>query len=295
MNKTMKMLLTAVALLALCGTSFAGSTIQIKGSDTELNAVQALAEAFMNKNEGVSIAVTGGGSGAGFAALINGKADIAIASRAIMAKEITQCRAKGIDVNYTVFGIDGLSIIVNKANTVKSLTMDQVARIYKGEITNWKAVGGPDMAISLYGRQASSGTFVYFRQNVMKGEYSTKMNRMSGNAQIVEGVKADRSGIGYVGVGYTQQDGKIVDGISVLSIAAKEGSDAVSPLVEADVLSGKYPIARPLYHYFNGKPSGDVKAFLEFELSNEGQALLKAQGFYPITSDYMTVNEANLK
>ena len=151
------------------------------------------------------------------------------------------------------------------------------------------------MAISLYGRQASSGTFVYFRQNVMKGEYSTKMNRMSGNAQIVEGVKADRSGIGYVGVGYTQQDGKIVDGISVLSIAAKEGSDAVSPLVEADVLSGKYPIARPLYHYFNGKPSGDVKAFLEFELSNEGQALLKAQGFYPITSDYMTVNEANLK
>jgi phosphate transport system substrate-binding protein len=289
-----KLIVAAMVSVLMCSAAMAG-TLQIKGSDTELNAVQAMAEAFMNQNPNVSIAVTGGGSGAGFTALINGKADMAIASRAIMPKEVSQCISRGISPNYTVFGIDGLSVIVNKANKVTTLTMDQVAKIYKGEITNWKDVGGADMAISLYGRQSSSGTFVYFRSNVMKGEYSTKMNRMSGNAQIVEGVKADRGGIGYVGVGYTQQDGKIIDGLSVLSIAAKDGDTAVSPLVEADVLSGKYPISRPLYHYFNGKPSGDLRAFIDFELSDAGQAILKSQGFYAITPEYVKVNQANLK
>jgi phosphate transport system substrate-binding protein len=289
-----RLLMASLAVVMLCSSAFA-DMIQIKGSDTELNAVQALAEAYMNKNDSVSIAVTGGGSGAGFAALINRKADMAIASRAITPSEVAQCRAKGIDPNYIVFGIDGLSIIVNKANKVKSLTMDQVAKIYKGDMKNWKDVGGADMPISLYGRQSSSGTFVYFRQNVLRGEYSTKMNRMSGNAQIVEGVKADRGGIGYVGVGYTQQDGHVIDGIAVLSIAPKEGSDPVSPLVEADVLSGKYPIARPLYHYFNGKPSDDLRAFMDFELSDAGQAILKDQGFYKVTSEYEKINKANLR
>lgn len=289
-----KLLMASLAVVLLCSSAFAGA-IQVKGSDTELNAVQALAEAFMNKNDSVSIAVTGGGSGAGFAALINRKADMAIASRAITPSEVAQCRAKGIDPNYIVFGIDGLSIIVNKANKVKSLTMDQVAKIYKGDIKNWKEAGGADMPISLYGRQSSSGTFVYFRQNVLRGEYSTKMNRMSGNAQIVEGVKADRAGIGYVGVGYTERDGKVIDGIAVLSIALKEGTDAVSPLVEADVLSGRYPIARPLYHYFNGKPSDDLRAFIDFELSDAGQAILKDQGFYRITPEYENINKANLQ
>ncbi len=296
MKKLITGSLIAIVAIMFCSAAFA-NTLQIKGSDTELNAVQAIAEAFMNQNEGTSIAVTGGGSGTGFAALINSKADMAIASRAILPSEVVQCRARGIDVNYIVFGIDGLSIVVNKANKVSSLTVDQVAKIYKGEITNWKDVGGADMAISLYGRQASSGTFVYFRQNVMKGEYSMKMNRMSGNSQIVDAVKADRAGIGYVGVGYTQDTttNKTIDGISVLSIAAQAGSDAVSPLVEADVLSGKYPIARPLYHYFNGKPSGDLRAFIDFELSAAGQAILKSQGFYAITPNYVQVNEANLK
>lgn len=276
-------------MVSLLASAAMAKTLQIKGSDTELNAVQAIAEAFMAKNPDASIAVTGGGSGTGFAALINGKADIAIASRSISASEATQCRAKGIDPNYIVFGIDGLSVIVNKANTVKDLTVEDVAKIYKGEITNWKDVGGRDMAISLYGRQSSSGTFVYFRQNVMKGEYSTKMNRMAGNAEIVEAVKADRAGIGYVGVGYTQQNGKVIDGIAVLTV------NGVSPLDEANVVSGKYPISRPLYHYFNGKPSGDAKAFMEFELSDEGQNILKDQGFYKVTSEYEKINKANLQ
>ncbi len=167
-------------IMALMTSAAMAKTLQIKGSDTELNAVQAISEAYMNKNQDASIAVTGGGSGAGFAALVNGKVDIAIASRSISASEMNQCRAKGISPNYIVFGIDGLSVIVNGANQVKDLSVEQIAKIYKGEITNWKDVGGRDMAISLYGRQSSSGTFVYFRQNVMKGEYSTKMNRMAG-------------------------------------------------------------------------------------------------------------------
>jgi phosphate transport system substrate-binding protein len=285
----MKKLMTCLMVMALMTSAAMAKTLQIKGSDTELNAVQAISEAYMNKNQDASIAVTGGGSGAGFAALINGKADIAIASRSISASEMTQCRAKGISPNYIVFGIDGLSVIVNSANQVKDLSVEQIAKIYKGEITNWKDVGGRDMAISLYGRQSSSGTFVYFRQNVMKGEYSTKMNRMAGNAEIVEGVKADRSGIGYVGVGYTQQNGKVIDGINVLTV------NGISPLDEANVVSGKYPVSRPLYHYFNGKPSGDAKAFMEFELSDEGQNILKAQGFYKVTQDYAGINTTNLE
>ena len=264
-------------------------TLQIKGSDTELNAVQAIAEAYMNKNSDASIAVTGGGSATGFAALINGKADIAIASRSISASETTQCRAKGISPNYIVFGIDGISIVVNAANPVKDLSVEQIAKIYKGEITNWKDVGGRDMAITVYGRQSSSGTFVYFRQNVMKGEYTTKMNRMAGNAEIVDAVKADRAGIGYVGVGYTQQNGKLVDGINVLTV------NGVSPLDETNVVTGKYAISRPLYHYFNGKPSGDAKAFMEYELSDEGQNILSQQGFYKVTPDYADLNKANLE
>ncbi len=288
-----RFLITVLAVMTVAAPAFAG-TIQVKGSDTELNAVQALAEAFMSKNEEASVAVTGGGSGAGIAALINGKADVAIASRPMSIKEESQCRARGIAPNYTVFGIDGLSVIVNGSSKVKSLTMEQVSKIYKGEIRNWKDVGGADMRISLYGRQSSSGTFVYFRQNVVKGEYSNKMNRMSGNAQIIEAVKADKGGVGYVGVGYTQQDGRTINGISVLSIALEEGAAAVSPLVEEDVLTGKYPIARPLYHYFNGKPAADTRAFLEFELSKEGQSILKSQGFYPITPDYARINKSNL-
>jgi len=285
----MKKLLVGLMMVSIMTSAAMAKTLQIKGSDTELNAVQAIAEAYMNKNSDASIAVTGGGSGAGFAALINGKADIAIASRSMSNSEATQCRARGISPNYIVFGIDGLSVIVNKANPVKDLSVDQIARIYKGEITNWKDVGGADMTISLYGRQSSSGTFVYFRQNVMKGEYSTKMNRMAGNAEIVDAVKADRAGIGYVGVGYTQQNGKMVDGIAVLTV------NGVSPLDETNVVTGKYAISRPLYHYFNGKPSGVAKSFMEFELSDEGQNILKEQGFYKVTSDYAGVNQSNLE
>jgi len=146
--------------------------------------------------------------------------------------------------------------------------IDEIGKIFRGEITNWSEVGGPDMSITLYGRQSNSGTFVFFRDAILKGDYSQKMNRMNGNAQIVEGVRNDKSAIGYVGVGYVKE----AKGLTVLKVASRAGADYASPLNSSDVKSGKYPISRPLNQYINGMPTGDTKAFLEFEVSDRSRS-----------------------
>ena len=137
------------------------------------------------------------------------------------------------------------------------------------------------MPINLYGRQSNSGTYGFFREMVLKGEYSPKMNTMNGNSQIVEAVKADPSGIGYIGVGYA----KNASGVTILDVAMKENGSYKSPLDKVAVESGEYPIARPLYQYVNGTPSGTVKDFLVFELSEQGQRIVEEEGFYPVTAE----------
>lgn len=268
----------------------ADKMLQIKGSDTLINLVQRLSEVYMEKNPGKIIAVTGGGSGTGIAALINGKCDIANVSRLMKSKEINQANDRNITMGRVVIAMDGLSVITNGNNTVNKLTVDQLGKIFRGEITNWKEVGGTDMEITLYGRQSNSGTFVFFRDAVLKGDYSQKMNRMNGNAQIVEAVKQDKSGIGYVGVGYV----KNVAGIVVLKVASHQGSEYASPLNSADVKSGKYPIARPLNQYLNGTPKGAMRDFIMFELSAEGQKIVEEEGFFPIPDEYMELNKKNI-
>lgn len=260
--------------------------LQIKGSDTLINLVQRLAEVYMEENPGSYIAVTGGGSGTGVAALMNNKTDIANASRLMKPKEITQAAERGIDARRVVIAMDGLSVITNPNNPVTNLTMDQIGAIFRGEITNWSEVGGDNMPITLYGRQSNSGTFVFFQDFVLKGDYSAKMNRMNGNAQIVEGIKTDRSGIGYVGVGYI----KNATGLNIVNVALRQGAEYASPLNSADVKSGKYPIARPLNQYINGNPSGAVRDFLEFELSSRGQEIVSEEGFFPIPPEYSDFN-----
>jgi len=286
----MKRLLVAFMLcLGIAGASpaHAGQAmLQIKGSDTLINLVQKLAEEYMKENPGSYIAVTGGGSGTGVAALINKKCDIANASRLMKPKEIAQASDRGITVNRVVIAVDGLSVIANGNNPVNQLTVDQIGKIFRGEITNWKDVGGDDMPITMYGRQSNSGTFVFFRDAVLKGDYSQKMNRMNGNAQIVEAVKQDRSGIGYVGVGYV----KNATGLTVLKVAATAKSTYASPLNSVDVKSGKYPIARPLNQYISGSASGAIKAFLEYELSPKGQRIVEEEGFFPIPAEYEEFN-----
>ena len=276
------------------GTELSGS-FQIRGSDTEVNMVQRLTEVYRDKQPKVEFSVTGGGSGTGIAALINKQIDVANSSRAMKDDEIQQAKANGVNPVAFVFAQDGLAVIVHKDNQIESLTIEQVGKIFSGEIKNWKEVGGADKAISTYGRQSNSGTFSYFRDAVVKTDYSADKKMMNGNAQIVEGVIADAAGIGYVGVGYAGKDGKPAEGLKVLKLAKDDSSTAVSPLEMENVLNGTYPIVRPLYHYTNGTPVGALKDYLEFVFSAEGQDIVKEMGFFPINSQYAAENSNNLK
>jgi phosphate transport system substrate-binding protein len=278
MNKANTMIITALMLFWAAG-AHARDMVQIKGSDTLINLVQKLSEMYMEKNPGKAIAVTGGGSGTGLAALVNGKCDIANASRLMKEKEVASAVEKGMEPKKVIVAIDGLSIIVSGKNPVKQLTVDQVGKIYRGEILNWKEVGGSDMKISLYGRQPNSGTYDFMKEVVMRGDYAPTMKQMNGSAQIVEAVKNDASAVGYSGVGYIKEAG---NEIAVLKIASQAGGYYASPLVSDEVKTGKYPIARPLYQYVNGAPKGDVKAFIEFELSDEGQKIVEEEGFFAL-------------
>ena len=287
-----------LGFMATGGMLFAQKKMmQIKGSDTLVNLVQILAEEYMAKNPRTPIAVLGGGSGTGIAALINNTCDIANHSRPMKDKEYKQAEDRGVVTRTFIIAIDGLSVIINPDNPVGELGMDQIGAIFRGEIKNWKDVGGPNKAISLYGRQSNSGTFVFFQEHVLgKQDYSADMKRMNGNAQIVEGVMTDKASIGYVGVGYIvdQKSGKVRPGIKVLNVSRTAGGKAYSPLNKTAVDSGDYPIARPLFQTTNGIPKDAVKAFLEFELSPEGQKIVEKEGFFPIGSGIQADNKKNL-
>jgi len=287
-----KLLFTLLALTVLAAQGFAQGFIQIKGSDTLINLVQRLSEVYMEQNPETMIATTGGGSGVGIAALIADRIQIANASRPMKDKEKTAAKENGVMPYEIVVGIDGLSVIVHGDNPISHLTVNQIGKIFRGEILNWNQVGGPDMPVSLYGRQANSGTFVFFQEHVLgKKDYSARMKRMNGNAQIVEGVLADKAGIGYVGVGYVYDDaGNVREGLKVLKVARDLDSEPVDPLNAENVKSGKYPIARALYQYVNGKPTGDVKDFIAFELG-EGQKIVEQMSFYPVAGEYLDQNK----
>jgi len=273
--------------------------IQVKGSDTMINLVQILAEDYMTKNpKAAPIAVLGGGSGTGITALINGTCDIADHSRDFSAKEFNQAWERGVKPRVFAIAVDGLSIIVNEKNPLTQMTMDQVGAIYRGDVKNWRAVGGPAMPISLYGRQSNSGTYTFLQEHVLKNKnYSPDVKEMNGNAQIIEGVMADTAAIGYVGVGYVidKATGKPMKGLKVLTISRDEKSPAASPMDKDAVDTGKYPIARALWQSTNGKPGPDVAAFLQFELGPEGQKIVEREGFYPIGAKYIEANMKNLK
>lgn len=285
--------LTLLVGLFLSSASFAQDMIQIKGSDTLVNLVQRLSEVYMEKNPDNYVAVTGGGSGVGIAALISNRVAVADASRPMKDKEYATAQKNGVLPVEIVIGIDGLSVIINASNPIKSLTIDQLGAMFRGDVTNWKEVGGPNLPISLYGRQANSGTYDFFMEHVLGNKnYSQRMKQMNGNAQIVEGIKVDKAGIGYVGIGYVFNDkGKVRDGITVLEVAKDARSKPVTPLVAANVKSGAYPIARALFQYINGKPAGNVRDFIKFELGAEGQKVVEEMGFYPVAGKFLEQNK----
>jgi phosphate transport system substrate-binding protein len=283
------MIVAAAVLLAFAALPAAGEekALQVRGSDTTVNLVQRLAEVYSEKNPGRPVSVSGGGSGTGLAGLRNRTVDIANSSRPIRQREMVDMKSKGISPVTIIIAVDCIVLAVNQKNSVDKLTIEQLGSIFRGELTNWKDVGGDDMPITLYGRQSNSGTYEVFKENVVNGEYADGIRRMNGNSQIVEGIKSDVSGIGYVGIGYVQ-DGADLKVIKV-SKNAEEGY--VDPRNRTDVETGKYPLTRPLYQYTDGMPSGAMLDFIKFELSPEGQKIVDEMGFIPITRRYIEENK----
>ncbi len=287
----------AVLLLALAGcgnqkgSSQESGIYEITGSDSEVNLVQSLVEEFAGINEKAEFSVTGGGSGVGIAALINGTTAIANSSRSMSTDELAQAKKNNVEPVPIVFAFDGVAAVVHEDNPVRELTMEQVGKIFAGEITNWQEVGGNDTAVTLFGRQPTSGTFVFFRDMVVGEDYSPHMNQMPGTSAILEAVAQDPGGVGYAAIGYV----KGAAGIAAISIAAQEGDIFVSPLDDEKVFSGDYVLTRPLFQYLNGNPTGFLKDFIEFELSEAGQQIVVAEGFLPVTPAYAEQNRQYLQ
>ncbi len=257
----------------------AGSAITIKGSDTMVHLASAWAENYMKAHPGTDVSVTGGGSGTGIAALINGTTDICASSREMAEKEVKLAQQKGITPKEFVVARDGIAVVVNPANPVKELTMDQIRKIHTGEYTNWKQVGGPNMEIIVYSRESSSGTYVFFQEHVLlKQDYTQSARLMPATSGIIQAVSADKGAIGYAGLGYAAEAG---NKIKMLQVKMDDKSKAVVPS-EDTVKSGAYPVARPLYLYTNGTPSGTVKTFVDFTLSAQGQKIVKDTGYVTV-------------
>lgn len=269
---------TAVLLIAvmIIGFSFTAiNKVTIKGSDTMVILSQKWAETYMKKKPGTSIQVTGGGTGVGLAALINGSTDIANASRPIKSNELEKLKAK-----YRTLGVeipcakDGLSVFLNKGNSVTELTIKQLGDIFSGKITNWKEVGGADAKIQLYGRESSSGTFEFFKEHVVKTDFSPRCQTLPGTAAIVNAVKKDKYSIGYGGSAYAE-------GVKDCAVKKDAKSKGVLPTI-ATIKNNSYPITRYLYMYLKSKPTGETKAFIDWILSSQGQALIAEVGYYPL-------------
>ena len=253
--------------------------ITIKGSDTMVHLASAWAESFMKTHPDADISVTGGGSGTGIAAMLNGTTDICIASRSIKAKEITLAKEKGLNPNEIVTSRDGIAVVVNPENPINELTIEQIGKIYTGVYTNWSDLGGPDEDIVILSRESSSGTYVFFQGHVMKKkDYSPNAMLMPSTSAIIQSVTQDKWAIGYVGLGYGVQAG---DKVKMLPVMNAADSPAVVPSV-ATVQDATYGIARPLHFYTNGTPEGLTKDFVDFVLSEAGQEIVLETGYVPV-------------
>lgn len=286
------LLLLTLPLLAACGAEAdtaaassgeaTGRAIQNKGSDTLVNLALAWAEKYRTIEPNVSIAVTGGGSGTGIAALINGTVDIANASRKMKDNEIESARANGIEPVEITVAIDALAVIVHPDNPVDQLSIPQLADIYTGRITNWQEVGGNDAPIILLSRETNSGTHVYFLEEVVrKGEkdnkdiFAPQTLLMPSSVGITSELSRNPNAIGYDGLGYVTEHEK------TLAIAKDENSPYVQPTV-ATGADGSYPIARGLYMYTAGEPTGDIAAYLNWIKGPDGQQIVADLGFVPL-------------
>ena len=284
--------LTLAFSLAGCQSSASGSTaatpapagayIQNKGSDTIVNLALAWAERYQQEHPEVRISVTGGGSGTGIASLINGTVDIANASRQITGQEIKEAQGRGIDPVEHVIARDAIAVLVNPGNPISKLTLEQVSRIFRGDVNNWKDLGGEDRPIVRVSRETNSGTHVYFLESVIRlGEKNNKdifaadTLLLPSSEGIISEVGDNPNAIGYDGLGY------VTSQVKVIAVSKKGETNFILP--SADTVNvGTYPVSRDLYMYTPKKYSAAVQAYLDWILSPEAQKIVVDLGFVPV-------------
>jgi phosphate transport system substrate-binding protein len=293
MKRTLILLLLSSFFLTSCSLNPSSDTtsdssalyIENKGSDTIVNLALAWAERYQSEHPEVRISVTGGGSGTGIASLINGTVDIANASRKIKQEENDEAKSNGIDPVEHIIARDAIAVIVNPENPVNQLTLRQISDIYSGKIINWRGVGGDDRPIVKLSRETNSGTHVYFLETVLRlgnSEDETLFSMdtllLPSSEGIIAEVRQNPNAIGYDGLGYVPDD------LKMIAIAKEEGGAYVLPSIST-VNDKSYPIARDLYMYTNGEPTGVIKEYLDWILSAEAQQIVAELGFVPVDSD----------
>ena len=288
MKRLLLLTLSLVLLVSCASAEQAGTVaepqtyIENKGSDTIVNLALAWAEQYQMDHADIRLSVTGGGSGTGIASLVNGTVDIANASRQIKSSEIDLAREQGVEPVEHIIARDAIAVIVNPENPVSELTLQQISDIYSGVYTNWNEVGGEDRPIVRLSRETNSGTHVYFLETVLRlgikdseTLFSTNTLLLPSSEGIIVEVRQNPNAIGYDGLGYVPED------LKVIAIAPEEGDEYILPSV-ATVNSGTYPIARDLYMYTNGEPSGIVAEYLGWIMGVDAQQIVKDLGFVPI-------------
>jgi phosphate transport system substrate-binding protein len=282
----------ALFLLTSCGpdssetaSDSSASYIENKGSDTIVNLALAWAEQYQSDHPEVRISVTGGGSGTGIAALVNGTVDLANASRQIKDEEVSEAKSNGVDPMEHIIARDAIAVIVNPENSVNELTLQQIADIYSGKISNWSEVGGENRPIVRLSRETNSGTHVYFLETVLrmgnsdnKTLFSTDTLLLPSSEGIIAEVRQNPNAIGYDGLGYVPDD------LKMIAIAEQDGGAYVLPSIPT-VNDKTYPIARDLYMYTNGEPTGVVREYLAWILGTEAQQIVADLGFVPVNEN----------
>ena len=269
----MKRTIISIIVLAFAINSQAQ---RIKGSDTMLPLSQKEAESFMKQNSSNRVTVTGGGSGVGIAALIEGTTDLAQSSRKIKMDEKIKLQEAGVTYKEVIAAYDALAVVVNPSNSISQLTREQLEGIFTGKIKNWKEVGGEDMKIIVYSRETSSGTYEFFKEHVLnKKNFASDVLSMPATGAIIQSVSQTKGAIGYVGLAYLNK------AVKTLKVSYDKGKTYIEPSMET-AKNKTYPVVRPLYYYYSTKVENKVKQYLEFVLSAEGQKIVEQVGYVPL-------------
>lgn len=277
MKKSVLAVCLGISLLMPLVANAQAVVCKVKGSDTCLPLSQRFAEVYNKKYAGSGISVVGGGSGVGISALLSNTTDIAQASRKMKMDEKMKIQEAGKSVKEVIIAYDALAVIVNPSNPVSQLTREQLEGIFTGKIANWKQVGGPDLKIIVYSRETSSGTYEFFKEHVLnKKNFAASALMMAATGAVVQSVSQTKGAIGYVGLAYIEKD------VKALKVSYDKGKTFVVPNVE-NAKSKKYPVTRPLYYYYTNTVEAKVKPLISFILSKDGQNIVLAEGFVPIS------------